>query len=300
MSSNIRCSGLSRQRGYSTSRMASVFSRSKPHGNVWDALGRQVAGRNYPPTNKNTLIRANTEKWDKLPQQLLDNVVQSHEENVGVGHHPRPNSLQCHPARFNFPNPEVGGAARTTVPRLCRGQEPENNSSVIGGISEIGRKIFVQENSGARNRDNVERRGWNERRMFTDEDKRRNWGNSEVLHRPNNDRNHYRRNYETGCQRNQWVESRNGFNRDDRRFNDRGSSREIEFKVKILVDGTAEIGIRVQILVEKLYGIEVRRNPLYPCILGVDFISGSNVVLDFDRKALEIPDSQIEKSCYND
>ncbi|GFV71594.1 hypothetical protein TNCV_4028921 [Trichonephila clavipes] len=37
----------------------------------------QVSGRNYPPTNKNTLIRALTEEWDKLPQQLLDNVVQS-------------------------------------------------------------------------------------------------------------------------------------------------------------------------------------------------------------------------------
>ncbi|GFY34641.1 transposable element Tcb1 transposase [Trichonephila clavipes] len=45
-----------------------------PIENVWDALGRQVAGRNYPPTNKNTLIRALTEEWDKLPQQLLDNV----------------------------------------------------------------------------------------------------------------------------------------------------------------------------------------------------------------------------------
>ncbi|GFY00899.1 transposable element Tcb2 transposase [Trichonephila clavipes] len=32
-----------------------------PIENVWDALGRQVAGRNYPPTNKNTLIRALTE-----------------------------------------------------------------------------------------------------------------------------------------------------------------------------------------------------------------------------------------------
>ncbi|GFX19042.1 transposable element Tc1 transposase [Trichonephila clavipes] len=29
-----------------------------PIENVWDAFGRQVAGRNYPPTNKNTLIRA--------------------------------------------------------------------------------------------------------------------------------------------------------------------------------------------------------------------------------------------------
>ncbi|GFX59056.1 transposable element Tcb2 transposase [Trichonephila clavipes] len=45
--------------------------------NVWVALRRQVASRNYPPTNKNTLIRALTEEWDKLPQQLLDNIVQS-------------------------------------------------------------------------------------------------------------------------------------------------------------------------------------------------------------------------------
>ncbi|GFX28946.1 transposable element Tcb1 transposase [Trichonephila clavipes] len=38
-----------------------------PIVNVWDALGRQVAGQNYPPTNKNTLIHALTEEWDKLP-----------------------------------------------------------------------------------------------------------------------------------------------------------------------------------------------------------------------------------------
>ncbi|GFX26458.1 transposable element Tc1 transposase [Trichonephila clavipes] len=55
-----------------------------PIENVWDALGRQVAGRNYPPTNKNTLIRALTEEWDKLPQQLLDNVVQSMDIQIGL------------------------------------------------------------------------------------------------------------------------------------------------------------------------------------------------------------------------
>ncbi|GFS80732.1 hypothetical protein TNCV_86511 [Trichonephila clavipes] len=58
MSSNTRCSGLSRQRGYSTSRMASAFSRSKTPLKMCGCFGRQVAGRNYPPTNKNTLIRA--------------------------------------------------------------------------------------------------------------------------------------------------------------------------------------------------------------------------------------------------
>ncbi|GFV32694.1 transposable element Tcb2 transposase [Trichonephila clavipes] len=34
-----------------------------PIENEWDVLGRQVAGQNYPPTNKNTLIRALTEEW---------------------------------------------------------------------------------------------------------------------------------------------------------------------------------------------------------------------------------------------
>ncbi|GFU82328.1 transposable element Tcb2 transposase [Trichonephila clavipes] len=53
------------------------FPDLNPIENVWDALGRQVSGRNNPPTNKNTLIRALTEEWDKLPRQLLDNVVQS-------------------------------------------------------------------------------------------------------------------------------------------------------------------------------------------------------------------------------
>ncbi|GFW09191.1 transposable element Tcb2 transposase [Trichonephila clavipes] len=54
-----------------------VWPDLNPIENVWDALGRPVAGRNYPPTNKNTLIRALTEEWDKLPQQLLETIVQS-------------------------------------------------------------------------------------------------------------------------------------------------------------------------------------------------------------------------------
>ncbi|GFW68410.1 transposable element Tcb2 transposase [Trichonephila clavipes] len=57
-----------------------------PIENVRDALGRQVAGRNYPPTNKNTLIRALTEEWDKLPQQLLDNVAQKKFRQLFVTH----------------------------------------------------------------------------------------------------------------------------------------------------------------------------------------------------------------------
>ncbi|GFV50551.1 hypothetical protein TNCV_4289501 [Trichonephila clavipes] len=48
--------------------------------NVWDALRRQVAGQKLSSDKQeHTLIRALTEEWDKLPQQLLDNVVQNNE-----------------------------------------------------------------------------------------------------------------------------------------------------------------------------------------------------------------------------
>ncbi|GFV63923.1 transposable element Tc1 transposase [Trichonephila clavipes] len=54
-----------------------LWTARSPDLNPIQNVGCTVAGRNYPPTNKNTLIRALTEEWDKLPQQLLDNVVQS-------------------------------------------------------------------------------------------------------------------------------------------------------------------------------------------------------------------------------
>ncbi|GFT93641.1 uncharacterized protein TNCV_2755051 [Trichonephila clavipes] len=75
---------------------------------------------------------------------------------------------------------------------------------------------------GSGNSDNVERRGWNERRMSNVDDSRRNWRNSEVLRKPSNGKNDYRGNYENGRQVNQWFDSRNRFQKEDRRFKDRG------------------------------------------------------------------------------
>ncbi|GFV62359.1 transposable element Tcb2 transposase [Trichonephila clavipes] len=77
MPSNTRCSGLSDIEGIQRLVWPARSPDLNPIENVWGCFGRQVAGRNYPPTNKNTLIRALTEEWGKLPQQLLDNVVQS-------------------------------------------------------------------------------------------------------------------------------------------------------------------------------------------------------------------------------
>ncbi|GFU97220.1 hypothetical protein TNCV_1007101 [Trichonephila clavipes] len=60
--------GLSRQRGYSTISYGQRSPDLNPIAKcVWMLWGGKFAGRNYPPTNKNTLIRALTEEWDKLP-----------------------------------------------------------------------------------------------------------------------------------------------------------------------------------------------------------------------------------------
>ncbi|GFU89498.1 hypothetical protein TNCV_901871 [Trichonephila clavipes] len=52
-------------------------------GMLWE----KVAGRNYPPTNKNALIRTLTEEWDKLPQQLLIMLCKKYGTTCGMLHH---------------------------------------------------------------------------------------------------------------------------------------------------------------------------------------------------------------------
>ncbi|GFT69161.1 uncharacterized protein TNCV_2566161 [Trichonephila clavipes] len=89
----------------------------------------------------------------------------------------------------------------------------------------------------------------------------------------------------------------------------------LEMRVKrtILVEGTVELEVRVITaqgakcqnvgIVQLNVRIREFKKPWlfhlladleYPCILGVDFISGSKIILDFDQKSLVIPDSQID------
>ncbi|GFS82409.1 uncharacterized protein TNCV_1212921 [Trichonephila clavipes] len=55
-----------------------------------------------------------------------------------------------------------------------------------------------------------------------------------------------------------------------------------------------ELNVRIREF-EKHWLFHVLADLEYPCILGVDFISGSKIILDFDRKSLAIPDLPIDK-----
>ncbi|GFV86400.1 uncharacterized protein TNCV_1469621 [Trichonephila clavipes] len=101
-------------------------------------------------------------------------------------------------------------------------RNPLNTVQLLEVLSKFEERYPCKAMRGSRNSDIVERRGWNERRMSIADDNRRNWRNSEVVRRPSNGRNVYGGNYENGRQRNQWFDSRNRFQKDDQRFNDRG------------------------------------------------------------------------------
>ncbi|GFT01411.1 retrovirus-related Pol polyprotein from transposon 297 [Trichonephila clavipes] len=63
--------------------------------------------------------------------------------------------------------------------------------------------------------------------------------------------------------------------------------------------GVVELQVRIREFV-KPWQFHILADFGYPCILGVDFISGSKIVLDFDRKSLAIQDSQVEEKKVDD
>ncbi|GFW10404.1 uncharacterized protein TNCV_5097551 [Trichonephila clavipes] len=56
--------------------------------------------------------------------------------------------------------------------------------------------------------------------------------------------------------------------------------------------GVVELNIRIKDF-KKPWLFHVLEDLEYPCILGIDFIGGSNIILDFDRKSLAIQESQV-------
>ncbi|GFX28275.1 uncharacterized protein TNCV_1125291 [Trichonephila clavipes] len=90
-------------------------------------------------------------------------------------------------------------------------RNPQTAIQLLEVLAKFEERYSCKETLGSRNSNNVEGRGWNESRISNVGNNRRNWRNSEVVHRPNNGRNDYRGNYQNNRQENQWFESRNRF-----------------------------------------------------------------------------------------
>ncbi|GFS75560.1 uncharacterized protein TNCV_3425071 [Trichonephila clavipes] len=101
-------------------------------------------------------------------------------------------------------------------------RNPQIAIQLLEVLAKFEERFSCKATLGSINSNNVEKRGRNERRMSNVGNNRGNWRNSEVVHRPNNGRNDYRGSNQNNRQGNQWFESRNRFQKYDRRFNDRG------------------------------------------------------------------------------
>ncbi|GFX44081.1 uncharacterized protein TNCV_4118771 [Trichonephila clavipes] len=157
---------------------------------------------------------------------------------------PRGGTSQWRPTRFNLYDPEMRNARGFNVwPEvLFSGSEnvteflglepqvqeyvevhnPQTAIQLLEVLAKFEERYSCKATLGSRNSNNVEGRGWNKRRMSNIDNNRGNWRNSEVVHRSSNGRNDYRGSNQNNCQGNQWFESKNRFQNDDRRFNDRG------------------------------------------------------------------------------
>ncbi|GFV20515.1 uncharacterized protein TNCV_4142761 [Trichonephila clavipes] len=101
-------------------------------------------------------------------------------------------------------------------------RNPQTVIQLLEVLAKFEERYSYKATLGSRNSNNVEGGDRYERRMCNVDNNQVNWRNSEVVHRPNNGRNDYRGNYQNKRQVNQWFESRNRLQNDDRRFNDRG------------------------------------------------------------------------------
>ncbi|GFW95891.1 transposable element Tcb2 transposase [Trichonephila clavipes] len=55
-----------------------------PIEHVWDALGRRVAGHQPPPQTLQELERALLEEWDRIPQLVINSLIDSMPQRVSV------------------------------------------------------------------------------------------------------------------------------------------------------------------------------------------------------------------------
>ncbi|GFV51612.1 transposable element Tcb2 transposase [Trichonephila clavipes] len=54
-----------------------------PIEHVWDALRRRVAGRQPPPQTLEELERALLEEWDRIPQLVINSLIDSMPQSIG-------------------------------------------------------------------------------------------------------------------------------------------------------------------------------------------------------------------------
>ncbi|GFY09862.1 uncharacterized protein TNCV_3698241 [Trichonephila clavipes] len=129
-------------------------------------------------------------------------------------------------------------------------RNPQTAIQLLEVLAKFEERYSCKSTLGSRNSNNVEGRGWNERRMSNVGNNRGNWRNSEVVQRPNNGRNDIGVAIRTTVKEISGSRAGIDFKTMIADLTIGDINLEIEVKMTILVEGTKEIGVRVKILVE--------------------------------------------------
>ncbi|GFY18941.1 uncharacterized protein TNCV_3876291 [Trichonephila clavipes] len=117
-------------------------------------------------------------------------------------------------------------------------RNPQTAIQLLEVLAKFEERYSCKATLGSRNSNNVEGRDWNERRMSYVGNNRGNWRNSEVVHRPYNGRNDYRRsNHRTTIKEISGSRAGIGFKTMLADLTIGDINLEIEVKMTILVEG---------------------------------------------------------------
>ncbi|GFU19447.1 uncharacterized protein TNCV_4371281 [Trichonephila clavipes] len=166
-------------------------------------------------------------------------------------------------------------------------RNPQNAIRLLEVLAKFVERYPCKATLGSRNSDNVEGRGWNEHRMSNVGNNRGNWRNSEVTRL-------LRKRYGTLERRNHLYRRRHTKNIFYKQVKKSSTQVITAQGAKCQNIGVVKLNIRIREF-EKPWLFHVLADLEYPCILGIDFIGGSKIILDFNRKSLAISGSRINK-----
>ncbi|GFX25181.1 retrovirus-related Pol polyprotein from transposon 297 [Trichonephila clavipes] len=191
----------------------------------------------------------------------------------------------------SFANPtalaHVDASLEPQVQDYVEVRNSQNAIQLLEVLAKFEERYSWKATLGSRNSDNVEGRGWEERRMSNVGNNRGNWRNSEMTRL-------LRKRYGTLERRSHLYRRRHTKNIFYKQVKKVSTQVITTQGAECRNIGVVELNIRIREF-EKPWLFHVLADLEYPCIFRIDFIGGSKIVLDFDRNSLAIPDSQINK-----
>ncbi|GFV54854.1 transposable element Tcb2 transposase [Trichonephila clavipes] len=113
-----------------------------PIEHVWDALGRRVAGRQPPPQTLQELERALLEEWDRIPQLMINSLIDSMPQSAFAARGTLSSRLAASPFMRLVEEEERWGAS--DLPQVFSIQIGVEPSQIVPKSPELGSQLRLK------------------------------------------------------------------------------------------------------------------------------------------------------------